>query len=133
MDYALLQEYAMQPRAQEETVSYLAEKLSHFVKWMDPVLICLPDQEPGGLSHLMEQAVLLCEGVPVTWGRDHRWMSLLRLAFSSRASANCEHTADCPGAFKAAKLLFHSAFYPGCSHCRIPLRGVDDRGTLPGL
>ena len=57
MDYALLQEYAMQPRAQEETVSYLAEKLSHFVKWMDPVLICLPDQEPGGLSHLMEQAV----------------------------------------------------------------------------
>ena len=67
MDYALLQEYAMQPRAQEETVSYLAEKLSHFVKWMDPVLICLPDQEPGGLSHLMEQAV--------------RWMSLLRLAF----------------------------------------------------
>ena len=87
MDYALLQEYAMQPRAQEETVSYLAEKLSHFVKWMDPVLICLSDQEPGGLSHLMEQAVLLCEGVPVTWGRDHRWMSLLRLAFSSRASA----------------------------------------------
>ena len=53
MDYALLQEYAMQPRAHEETVSYLAEKLSHFVKWMDPVLICLPDQEPGGLSHLM--------------------------------------------------------------------------------
>lgn len=87
MDYALLQEYAMQPQAQEETVSYLAEKLSSFVKRMDPVLICLPNQEPGSLSHLMEQAVLLCEGVPVTWGRDHRWMSLLRLAFSSRASA----------------------------------------------
>lgn len=87
MDYALLLQYAMQPRAQEETVSYLAEKLSHFVKRMDPVLICLPDQEPGSLSHLMEQAVLLCEGVPVTWGQDHRWMSLLRLAFSARASA----------------------------------------------
>jgi len=87
MDYALLLQYAMQPRAQEETVAYLAEKLSSFVKRMDPVLICLPNQEPGSLSHLMEQAVLLCEGVPVTWGQDHRWMSLLRLAFSSRASA----------------------------------------------
>ena len=87
MDYALLREYAMEPRAQEETVSYLAEKLSRFVKRMDPILICLPNREPGSLSHLMEQAVLLCEGVPVTWGEDHRWMRLLRLAFSTRASA----------------------------------------------
>lgn len=87
MDYALLREFAMRPRAQEETVSYLTEKLSHFVRRMDSVLICLPNQEPGSLSHLMEQAVLLCEGVPVTWGQDHRWVSLLRLAFSSRVSA----------------------------------------------
>lgn len=87
MDDTLLLQYAMQPQAQEETVSYLAEKLSHFVRRMDPVLICLPNQEPGSLSHLMEQAVLLCEGVPVTWGQDHRWVSLLRLAFSARASA----------------------------------------------
>ena len=35
---------------------------------------------------LMEQAVLRCDAIPVVWGADHRWKSLMRLAFSSRAS-----------------------------------------------
>lgn len=77
---------AAQPRAQEETAAYLAEKLSGFVKKMDTVLICFPEQGSGSLSHLMEQAVLQCEAIPVVWGADHRWKSLLRLAFSSRAN-----------------------------------------------
>lgn len=87
MVYDMLRELASQPRAQEETVFYLADHLSQFIRRMDPVLICLPSQQPGQLCHLMEQAVLMCEGVPVVWGADHRWMSILRLAFSSRARA----------------------------------------------
>lgn len=86
MVYGILRDMAAQPRAQEETAAYLAEQLSGFVKKMDTVLVCLPEQGNGSLSHLMEQAVLQCEAIPVVWGADHRWKSLLRLAFSSRAS-----------------------------------------------
>ena len=84
--YDILQDFAAQPEAQESSVSYLAERLSRFIKRMDSVLICFPQQEVGSLSHLMEQAVLMCEAIPVVWGADHRWKSLLRLAFSSRAT-----------------------------------------------
>ena len=84
--YGILRDMASQPRAQEKTVAYLSEQLSRFVKKMDTVLICFPDQELGSMSHLMERAVLMCEAIPVVWGSDHRWKSLLRLAFSSRAS-----------------------------------------------
>lgn len=87
MVYNILREMAAQPRMQEETAAYLARQMSRFVKKMDTVLICLPQQDDGSLSRVMERAVLLCDAVPVVWGADHRWKSLLRLAFSSRASA----------------------------------------------
>ena len=77
---------AEQPDAQEKSVAYLAEQLSQLVKKMDTVLICFPEQGDGSLSHAMEQAVLRGEAIPVVWGADHRWKSLMRLAFSSRAS-----------------------------------------------
>lgn len=84
--YDILRDMAAQPRAQESTVAYLVEQLSGFVKQRDTVLICFPEQGEGSLSQLMEQAVLRCEAIPVVWGADHRWKSLLRLAFSSRAT-----------------------------------------------
>lgn len=84
--YEILREIAAKPQAQEETADYLAEQLSKFVKKMDTVLICLPQQGNGSLSQVMERAVSRCNANPVVWGEDHRWKSLLRLAFSSRAS-----------------------------------------------
>lgn len=86
MNYEYLRNMAAQPQKQKETIDYLAGHLSRFAKRMDAVLICLPQQENDGLSSLMEQAVLRCEGTPVVWGQDHRWKSLMRLAFSTRAS-----------------------------------------------
>lgn len=83
--YGALRDMAAQPYAQKRAVAYLAEQLSGFIKKMDTVLICFPEQGKGSLSQLMEQAVLQCEAIPVVWGADHRWKSLLRLAFSSRA------------------------------------------------
>lgn len=84
--YGILRAMAAQPDAQEKTVAYLAGQLSQLVKKMDTVLICFPEQGNGSLSQIMEQAVLLCDAIPVVWGADHRWKSLMRLAFSSRAS-----------------------------------------------
>lgn len=83
--YGALLDLASQPCMQKKTAAYLAEQMSGFIKKMDTVLICFPDQGNGSLSQLMEQAVLQCEAIPVVWGADHRWKSLLRLAFSSRA------------------------------------------------
>lgn len=84
--FEILRDMAALPQAQEAAVAYLAECLSVFVKKMDTVLICFPQQGVGSLSRVMEQAVLRCEAIPVVWGADHRWKSLLRLAFSSRAN-----------------------------------------------
>ena len=86
MVFEILRDMAAQPQAQKVAAADLAECLSAFVKKMDTVLICFPEQGAGSLSRVMEQAVLQCGANPVVWGEDHRWKSLLRLAFSSRAA-----------------------------------------------
>lgn len=80
-------ENSMQPQVQERSIAYLAEHLGHFLRKQERVLICFLEHKEGNLSWLMEQAVLRCEAVPVIWGPDHRWKTLLQQAFFSRASA----------------------------------------------
>lgn len=84
--YDQILELASETSMRERTVSYLAERLSGIVESGESVLICFHQREAGDLSDLMEQAVLRCGGRPVVWGADHRWKTLLRLAFTSRAS-----------------------------------------------
>lgn len=71
---------------QQDTITYLAQHLGRFVKPGERVLICFSEYEKGNLSWLMEQAALRCGARPVLWGEDCRWKTLLRLAFTSRAS-----------------------------------------------
>lgn len=73
-------------KAQEKTVEYLAQKIRGFVKRGDKVMICFPDQNPGSLSDLFARAVTSCGGVPVLWGPDLRWKTLMQQAFYSHAS-----------------------------------------------
>ncbi len=80
-------EISKQPDAQERSIQYLAEHLGKFLKPRERVLICFLEHEEGGLGWLMEQAALRCDAVPVIWGPDHRWQTLLRQAFYSKASA----------------------------------------------
>lgn len=84
--YRELVNLAEQEQMQADTIAYLAEHLGRFVEPGERVLICFPTHEKGNLSWLMEQAVLKCGGRGVVWGEDHRWKTLLRLAFTSRAS-----------------------------------------------
>ncbi len=76
---------AEEPAMQADTIAYLAAHLCKFVKKGDSVLICFSDHSPGNISWLMEQAVKECGGVPVIWGPDRRWKTLLQQAFYSRA------------------------------------------------
>lgn len=69
----------------DASVRYLAANLSRFVKKGDKVLLAFLRHESDSIGGLMEQAVKLCGGTPVMW-EDHRWKSLLQIAFFSRAS-----------------------------------------------
>lgn len=69
----------------EKTIEYLAARLS-FLQSREQVLICLPGSEPQSIGRLMQEAVSRCSAVPIMWEGDLRWKSLLRLAFSSRAT-----------------------------------------------
>lgn len=85
--YWKIVEKSLETDARERSVAYLTEHLSHFLKEGERVLICFLGHEEGGLGWLMEQAALRCGAVPVIWGPDYRWKTLLRQAFYSRASA----------------------------------------------
>lgn len=77
----------MEPETQERSIAYLAEHLGKFLKKNERVMICFLEHKEGSLSWLMEQAALRCGATPVLWGPDHRWQTLLRQTFYSRASA----------------------------------------------
>ena len=79
-------EMSQKPEEQEKTVRYLQQKISRFVKQGDKVLISFPDHSPGSLSDLYSRAVKACGAVPVIWGPDKRWKTLLQQAFFSRAN-----------------------------------------------
>ena len=85
--YWQIAEMGMEARMQERTIEYLVEHLSRFLRKRERVLICFLEHKQGNLSWLMEQAVLRCEAVPVIWGPDHRWKTLLQQAFFSKATA----------------------------------------------
>lgn len=85
--YWKIAELASQPQAQEATIAYLTEHLRHFLRKQERVLICFLEHKEGNLSWLMEQAVLRCEAVPVIWGPDHKWKTLLQQAFFHRTTA----------------------------------------------
>lgn len=76
---------ALAPENLEKTIEYLSEKLS-FLKKSDIVFICFAKDKPGSFAELMEKAVERRGAKSVLVEKDWRWMTLLRLAFSSRAN-----------------------------------------------
>ncbi len=84
--YWKLVNHCRQPDRQDDTIEYLVEHLRNFVNKQERVLLCFHEYEPGSICWLMEQAVLRCGAIPVLWGPDRRWNTLLRQAFHSRAT-----------------------------------------------
>lgn len=75
-----------EPAARERSIEYLREHLGKFLRKGERVLLCFLDNREGSLNWLMEQAILRCDAVPIVWGPDHLWKTLLRQAFSNRVS-----------------------------------------------
>ena len=84
-EFLKIEQLAREPESIQATIDYLADKLS-FLKQGEQVLICFRDHKENSIGYLMEQAVIRCGAVPVLWGEDHRWKTLLRLAFSNRVT-----------------------------------------------
>lgn len=85
--YNKMVELAREEDALERSVAYLSEHLGHFLRKGERVFICFSEYEHGNLTWLMEQAVLRCEAVPVIWGPERLWKTLLQQAFLNKATA----------------------------------------------
>lgn len=85
--YRQIVELGRTPSAQEGSIAYLTEHLGHFLRKGERVFICFSEHEEGNLSWLMEQAVVRCGAVPVVWGPDRRWKTLLQQAFVNKVTA----------------------------------------------
>lgn len=91
------------PEALEATRDYIAQRLRTFMYKEEPVLICFPDRGIKSFGGIVAEAVRSCGGVPVFWGPDYRWKTLLRQSFDTHA-----HTIVAPplvvlGLMKLAK------------------------------
>ncbi len=85
--YRKLVELCNQTEFRERTIEYLAEHLGKFLRPREHVMLAFHVHEEGNISWLMEQAVLRIDAIPVIWGPDHRWNTLLRKTFESHAIA----------------------------------------------
>jgi len=85
-NFGRLVQFANEPAIREDTIAYLAEHMGKFLKPREKVMLAFREHKEGNISWLMEQAALRIDVVPVVWGPDHRWSTLLRQTFQSRAS-----------------------------------------------
>ncbi len=70
----------------DQTVSYLKEKLSAFVRPQDKVLLCFSRNGEFSMAVLMDQVIRDLHAEPILWDSTGTWQSLLRQAFFSRAT-----------------------------------------------
>ena len=85
--YRELERLCMEPSFREATIEYLAEHLGKFLRPREAVMLAFRNHTEGSISWLMEQAVLRIDAIPVIWGPDHRWNTLLRQTFESHSIA----------------------------------------------
>lgn len=86
MEMDRIAELASTAEAMEKTAKYLASHLGVFLKKGERVLICFEDA-PGSLGRMFREAVESCGAIPMMWGADRRWKTLLRQAFAYRVGA----------------------------------------------
>lgn len=85
--YQKLVQLCTEPAFREKTIEYLAEHLGKFLKPREHVMLAFREHTETNISGLLEQAVLRIDAIPVIWGPDHRWNTLLRQTFESHAIA----------------------------------------------
>lgn len=82
--YKQIAAIASTPATLENTAEYIASHFRGFMRPRSKVLICFSAKDPSDLGSIFVQASRIAEGVPLIWGPDCRWKTLLRQAFSER-------------------------------------------------
>lgn len=85
-NYMKIAALAETPEAVERSIAYIQRNIGRFLKKKEKVLILFPKKE-NAACHIIEEAVLRCECIPIWSGEDRRWMALLKTAFTTKA--NC--------------------------------------------
>lgn len=127
--YEKLEALETTPEGLAATRDYIADRLRTFMYKEEPVLICFPDQGPKSIGGIFAEAVRCCGGIPVFWGPDYRWKTLLKQAFNTHA-----HTIVAPplvvlGLMKLAKatdtpLYIYNVVMGGYPYTRWMLEGL---------
>lgn len=90
MDYAAIRQLRTlvnTPEMIEQSVDYLAGQMNDFLRPMDKILICMPDEGPGCIGDLIFRAARKLGASPIVLGEDLRWKTILKTSFNSRATA----------------------------------------------
>ena len=86
LEFQELEEYMRQPEMLQQTREYLSCQMKRFLKKHDRVIICFPEMRDQRFGDILEGAVMEAGAEPMRIGPDYRWKTLLKIAFSSRAS-----------------------------------------------
>lgn len=84
--YRKILELASQPDVLERSVEYIQQAFSRFLLPGERVLICFAEDECN-VCRVFEEAVRRCGGVPMVLGKDRRWMTILKTAFTYKCNA----------------------------------------------
>ncbi len=79
----------------------LEDILRSFLKRRERVLLCFPEGKEHGLPEFVER----CGAVPVPWGRDTRWKTLLQTGFAQRCGTVIGPASIVLGLSKLAKRM----------------------------
>lgn len=85
-NYMKIAALAETPEAVEQSIAYMQENMSRFLKKKEKVLILFPHKDDAA-CRILEQAILGCECTPIWLGEDRRWMTMLKTAFTTKS--NC--------------------------------------------
>lgn len=130
--YRKLAAQAQQPETQEETVRYLQEHLSRFLRKKERVLILFPEKENMS-GQILEKALLRCECVPIWMGGDRRWIQILKTAFTTRCSCIIGQPLMLLGLSKLAKYMGTPLYVKNVLMCGYPTTGWLVEGVRQGL
>lgn len=85
-NYMKIAAMAETPEAITNSISYLQQKMSRFLKKKEKVLLLFQNNHDSS-SRILEESVLACECTPIWIGPDRRWMTILKTAFTTKC--NC--------------------------------------------
>lgn len=100
--YQRMTKLASTPEATEQAIEYMTSHMAQFLKERDKVLILSPDI-PSTVCRLIEEAVVRCGAVPQFLGEDHRWLTILKIAFITRCDCIIGQPLTLLGLAKVAK------------------------------